>query len=67
MQQIPELNLLFDGLYFFLLQTPQYSGKVVKKKEKIAIPKRYALQVNATRSWWQLRRLRSKPKRNQNH
>ena len=51
MQQIPELNLLFDGLYFFLFQTPQYSGKVVKKKEKIAIPKRYALQVNATRSW----------------
>lgn len=32
---------------YFLLRIPQFSGKIVKKKkEKMAMPKRYALQVN---------------------
>ena len=30
----------------FILRIPQYSEKVVQKKEKIAIPKRHALQTN---------------------
>lgn len=30
----------------FILRIPQYSEKVVQKKEKIAIPKRHALQAN---------------------
>ena len=36
----------FHGLNFFS-EFPRYSGKVGQKKEKLAISKRYALQVNA--------------------
>ena len=31
---------------YLLAPIPRYPGKTVKKKEKIAIPKRYALKAN---------------------
>ena len=40
-----------------LLATPGYAGKVWQKKEKLAIPKRYALQASAINLPTQSRRV----------
>ena len=33
---------------FFLLRIPQYSGKIFKVKEKMAIPKHYGLKASSS-------------------